>query len=254
MVDGIKQCYFCQNTVSPFQWRANDTADVECSVCGPYRILAAAGYEWHAGKWHDRLHVLSGTIRNQNERGINVLVGSLDDLGNSTAVPEGPLERIDHIVMYLLRKMKTYDAAVTIIPQNDYSVAYTKNPDEFKFLLNKCIELGYVEEALGEDYRLTLKGWQHASELDMAKERPRQAFVAMSFNPVLNTAYSEGIKAALETCGYFPLRIDRVEHNDQIDDQIVAGIRSSGLLVADFTGHRQGVYFELGFAMGLGIK
>lgn len=88
----------------------------------------------------------------------------------------------------------------------------------------------------------------------MAKEKPRQAFVAMSFNPALNSAYSEGIKTALEACGYVPLRIDRVEHNDQIDDQIIAGIRTSGLLVADFTGHRPGVYFELGFAMGLGIK
>ena len=27
----------------------------------------------------------------------------------------------------------------------------------------------------------------------------------------------------------------------------------SGLLIADFSGHRQGVYFEAGLAMGLGI-
>lgn len=54
------------------------------------------------------------------------------------------------------------------------------------------------------------------------------------------------MKPALEECGYIPLRIDRVEHNDQSDDQIIAGIRSSGLLIAEFTGHRAGVYFELG--------
>ena len=34
---------------------------------------------------------------------------------------------------------------------------------------------------------------------------------------------------------------------------IVAEIRRSSLLVADFTGHRGGVYFEAGLAMGLGI-
>jgi nucleoside 2-deoxyribosyltransferase len=34
---------------------------------------------------------------------------------------------------------------------------------------------------------------------------------------------------------------------------IVAEIRRSGLVVADFTGNRGGVYFEAGFAMGLGI-
>ncbi len=43
------------------------------------------------------------------------------------------------------------------------------------------------------------------------------------------------------------------EHNGKIDDLIIAEIRKSGLLVADFTGQRGGVYFEAGFAMGLGI-
>jgi nucleoside 2-deoxyribosyltransferase len=33
----------------------------------------------------------------------------------------------------------------------------------------------------------------------------------------------------------------------------MAEIRRSGLIVADFTGNRGGVYFEAGFAMGLGL-
>jgi hypothetical protein len=81
MSDGITQCYFCQNAVPAFQWRANDTAEVQCKVCGPYRILEPATRDLHVWKWHDRLHILSGAIRNQNERGIKVVVGSLDDLG-----------------------------------------------------------------------------------------------------------------------------------------------------------------------------
>ncbi len=44
-----------------------------------------------------------------------------------------------------------------------------------------------------------------------------------------------------------------LEHNEKIDDRMIAEIRRSGLLVADLTGHRQNVYFEAGFAMGLGI-
>ncbi len=53
--------------------------------------------------------------------------------------------------------------------------------------------------------------------------------------------------------GYRAIRIDREEHNEKIDDRIVAEIRKSSLLVADVTGQRNGVYFEAGFAMGLGI-
>jgi nucleoside 2-deoxyribosyltransferase len=44
-----------------------------------------------------------------------------------------------------------------------------------------------------------------------------------------------------------------LQHNDKICDRIVAEIRRSSLLVADFTGNRGGVYFEALYAAGLGI-
>ncbi len=56
---------------------------------------------------------------------------------------------------------------------------------------------------------------------------------------------------ALEDTGYSAIRIDQKEHNNKIDDEIIAEIKKSKFLVADFTGHRGGVYFEAGFAMGL---
>ena len=40
---------------------------------------------------------------------------------------------------------------------------------------------------------------------------------------------------------------------DKIDDAIIAEIRRSRFVVADFTGLRGGVYYEAGFAEGLGI-
>ena len=49
------------------------------------------------------------------------------------------------------------------------------------------------------------------------------------------------------------MRIDLEEHNEKICDRIISEIRRSGLVVADFTGQRGGVYFESGYAMGLGI-
>jgi nucleoside 2-deoxyribosyltransferase len=48
------------------------------------------------------------------------------------------------------------------------------------------------------------------------------------------------------------LRIDRKEHNNQITDEIMAGIRRAEFVVADFTNHRAGVYYEAGFARGPG--
>ena len=37
-----------------------------------------------------------------------------------------------------------------------------------------------------------------------------------------------------------------------IDDRIIADIRRSKFLVADFTGQKHGVYFEAGLALGFG--
>lgn len=64
--------------------------------------------------------------------------------------------------------------------------------------------------------------------------------------------YDEGIKPAVEDAGYRVTRVDLVEHNEWIMDQVMAGIRAAPFVVADFTGHRNGVYFEAGFARGLG--
>src|SRR5271165_6192652 len=49
-------------------------------------------------------------------------------------------------------------------------------------------------------------------------------------------------------------RIDRKEHDGKIDDQIIAEIRRSAFVVADFSGHRGGVYYEAGFAHGIGRR
>ena len=53
------------------------------------------------------------------------------------------------------------------------------------------------------------------------------------------------------------MRIDRKADVNKIDDEIIAEIRRSRFLVADFThgedGARGGVYFEAGFAYGLGL-
>ena len=60
----------------------------------------------------------------------------------------------------------------------------------------------------------------------------------------------------MRASGFRPLRIDRKEHVNKIDDEIIAEIRRSRFLVADFTCHpgspRGGVYFEAGFALALG--
>ncbi|MDE2838312.1 MAG: hypothetical protein OXL97_12540 [Chloroflexota bacterium] len=88
-----------------------------------------------------------------------------------------------------------------------------------------------------------------------------QAFVAMWIDDDMKDIYESGIKSAIESAGYSPYRVDKeiVQSPDtgKIDDTIIAEIRRSRLVVADFThgenGIRGSVYYEAGFAHGLGI-
>ena len=79
----------------------------------------------------------------------------------------------------------------------------------------------------------------------------------MWFHESTDEAFERGIKPAVEDTGYRPLRIDQKEHLNKIDDEIIAELRRSRFLVADFThgsdGARGGVYYEAGFAHGLDL-
>ena len=68
----------------------------------------------------------------------------------------------------------------------------------------------------------------------------------------MNDYYEKGIKKAIEDAGYIPIRIDFQDFNEKICDEIIAEIRRAKFLVADFSGLRSGVFFEAGFAKGLG--
>jgi nucleoside 2-deoxyribosyltransferase len=117
--------------------------------------------------------------------------------------------------------------------------------------------MGWITVTQGSKFELTPHGWEEV------QRRPRiesaQGFVAMWFggkekSEMMGKAYHEGFRAAIEDeCHYQSLRIDGKEFNGDIVDEIMAEIRESRFVVADLTGHRGGVYFEGGFARGLGI-
>jgi nucleoside 2-deoxyribosyltransferase len=75
----------------------------------------------------------------------------------------------------------------------------------------------------------------------------------MWFSDKMIPIYDNGLSKGIQRAGYKPIRIDQKEHANKIDDEIIAEIRRSAFIIADFTGHRGGVYFEAGFAMGLGL-
>ena len=108
-----------------------------------------------------------------------------------------------------------------------------------------------------QDRHLRVEGYAHLADLEATVTDSSKVFVAMWFDESMESAWEQGIKPAVEDSGYKPLRIDRKEHLNKIDDEIIAEIRRSRFIIADFThgdeGARGGVYYEAGFAHGLNI-
>jgi hypothetical protein len=137
----------------------------------------------------------------------------------------------------------------------------SKNVDELFGLVAMLEESSFVRSTsdTGGGLRVypTVRGWQELDDMRRPRTDSSQAFVAMWFNELTSDAYNQGMAPALSATGYRAVRIDKKEHNNKIDDEIIAEIRRSRFLIADFTCEsksvRGGVYYEAGFAQGLGI-
>ena len=78
----------------------------------------------------------------------------------------------------------------------------------------------------------------------------------MWFSDEMRDVYDHGIAPGIRDAGFTPCRIDERRDANKIDDAIIAEIKGSRFVVADMThGHdgvRGSVYFEAGYASGLG--
>ncbi|MEO7867220.1 MAG: hypothetical protein ABIU54_06250, partial [Candidatus Eisenbacteria bacterium] len=101
--------------------------------------------------------------------------------------------------------------------------------------------------------QITPKGWSYLEGAGATSESDT-AFVAMSFDPSLALVYRAAIHRGIEDAGYLPIRADDHRHENLIDAEIHALIRRSRFVVADFTLQSNGVYYEAGFARGLGLR
>ena len=148
-------------------------------------------------------------------------------------------------------------SALLLFCGNIYNYHRTKTTyAEIRGTLKFLVDYGYIElEGDRHDdlftVSFTVDGWKRLGELQSMKHELPQAFIAMHFSPDMADA-RESIKRAITDSGYIPVIIDEKEHNKQIVPEIFYEIQKSKFLIADLTGHRNGVYYEAGFAQGMG--
>jgi hypothetical protein len=216
--------------------------------------------------------LLTTWLCNQRRAGIEYPTVTSDIINAvKTFRPLTTTERIDRALLYFNDTLRVGEALIILLgPTNDTderagyrvtALAECRSKEELIAFLHLLTEMGLLvnvgNKSSFHKYSPSARGWLKIDELISKLPSVTQAFVAMWFNDATQAAYNDGIAPAISDSGYRPVRIDKKEHNNKIDDEIIAEIRRSKFLVADFTCEpgkvRGGVYFEAGFAMALPI-
>jgi len=128
---------------------------------------------------------------------------------------------------------------------------YSRGAQDVTTLLSILVEEGYLRGS--GQYALSVKGLLAVEAMGASQSSSAKGFVAMSFDESLADAWTNGFEPGIRAAGFQPVRIDNKDYVGGIADEIMAEIRQARFVVADYTGQRPGVYFEVGFALGLGL-
>ncbi len=231
---------------------------VECDRCGKFTITSSAAAMAERRELGPRL---SAFIRDRSESGAE---GAEIDSRVLTDIEAGlPNYRVSEKQLLLLRALErktTFPGqTVELTLSLDFPLAWSSGEEEFRYHLESLSARGLIQPFVpgirGPVYGSTITpaGWTFLDDHARASVISDQAFVAMSFADELQPAWKTGIYPALKKARFEPYRTDAQPHIDRIDAKIITEIKNSRFLVADVTQQRPGVYFEAGYAIGLGL-
>ena len=266
------RCLLCGQscTYERLAW-LQDVTMCTCPACGKYGASSPALQALKDGSDGDRAKV-SAFLRERSLQGEQPII-LLTEISPG-AKSEKPIitiaeiikerspslisDRLDRILKNIHRSSKFPGERLRFNVATDKPVFFAENDEAMLFLAKTLEQKGLVSLSWTSgtvDVTLTEAGWNRIAELEISKSwtNSNQVFVAMWFDASLANAWEHGFAKACNAAGYKALRVDLKEHNEKICDAIIAEIRKSRFVVADFTGHRGGVYFEAGYALGLGI-
>lgn len=245
----------------------HDTDTFVCSNCGKFSIVRRVQSAL-LNEDEEKLFKLSALLAETRIRcGKHILLSNFDEGSNDDMIirdynsfikefPSSALEILERSLLNLSFILK-HPADKFFVEDDKKELFFSKDEDQLGYVINQLVNFGFITgiEVLNDWINVETKGWEKIEEL---RKKPagikKQAFIAMWFDKTTEEIFTKGIQPAVESDNIIKaIRVDFVEHNNKICDQIIAEIKKSKYLIADFSGNRGGVYFEAGFAQGLGI-
>ena len=153
-------------------------------------------------------------------------------------------ERVNRLLRFVAAQASRVGFYVQILQDNYDAYAWSESIHwrEVGYFLDYLRLTGLLE---GEGFAnggfhgvVTVSGYNRIAEA-AANLASDQAFIAMWFHSSMNDAFDDGMSPAVIEAGYSPLKIDQKPDLVKIDDEIIAAIRESRFLVADFTQYKR---------------
>lgn len=270
MMNPPERCHITDKTTEnhPSSW---DLVEYLISINGKKMLFRFPWDHRNSEFVEKNKHILQGLILNgkfpKEFSSDNVPVinnETLEKLIRNAIVPTSPEEKINSLLNYLHSLQSFEGSQINWLASEDKDDLarrlYFKNYQELAFYLFTLKEKGFID---GRDVttkdgaslvglRLTYEGLAKVIEINESGAQSNRCFVAMSFSSSQSKTRN-ALRTAIANCGYETIIIDEQHINSDvtINDAIIAEIKKSKFVVADFSEHKHGVYFEAGFALGL---
>jgi len=255
------KCQICGSEIKIYDYDIrNDRQAFDCSHCGRFYFLYSFEPDISNEQKND-FYKVSSWIYEQNNEFNNV--PEIDEEKFITVL-DMPVKKIKEKFDLMMKYLANTSSKNTEIDHIKVS-CWIKDDDEQGALLTKAIDMGYVSgiEVQGSAAgtyiisinkpKLSFDGLEYIESLDEPNINSKQVFAAFYFSDRIKEIFDNQVKQAIEECGLTYKRISSstTAHDTTIDDEIIAMIKSSRIVIADFTDQRNSVYFEAGYALGM---
>jgi hypothetical protein len=226
---------------------------IECPRCGQFRCtreaidrfrnlplerrVVVSGWLWENNRYAGQIPLIDGT--------------NVDALLSARPLPFA--EKIKRLLIHMSEHTTHLNQVIDVSGARIMAMVEASRPNDVVVLTNYLRSEELISSPGPAAGYVQVSGFLKVDEWRQPAISSMQGFVAMWFDASMHVAWEHGLRRGIANAGYKPLRIDKKEHANDISDEIIAEIRRSRFVVADYTGQRGGVYYEAGYAAGRGL-
>lgn len=245
-------CWVCNSEFAEPWPTTGARVSVDCTTCGRYDITASLVASVFPLPDSERYRLSFWCKRHQLERRDPPVLSSHTMPAILAQLPNPAThEKADILLVSLTLRNPKAGEYFKLDHLRERSLACVAEESELLFFLACLRDRGDIV-MVDRGVSVTGKGWERAASLAKQPATSKVGFVAMRFNEEMLSFWKEAFYPAVDRAGFEPRLANDPQHNEQIDAHVIAELKQCRFVIADVTFAATGVYFEAGYALGMG--